>query len=97
VCIYRHPPVAGLIALGAYTDPLGQESERAKREMKTAKALTYTCYQMYAQTETGLGPEIVDGFIQKTVMLRGKKKELTHSHDFQPKTGGSHYLLRPEG
>ena len=36
----------GLLALGAYTDPLGFDSERAQRDMKTAKAITYTCYQM---------------------------------------------------
>ena len=37
----------GLLALGAYTDPNGIESERAQRDLKTARAVTYTCYQMY--------------------------------------------------
>lgn len=46
-----------LLALGAYTDPLEMESERAQRGLKTAKAITYTCYQMYARTETGISPE----------------------------------------
>ena len=36
----------GMLALGAYYDPRGMESERARRDMKTAKAITYTCYQM---------------------------------------------------
>jgi len=85
-----------LLALGAYTDPLGPESERAKRDMKTAKAITYTCYQMYAQTETGLGPEIAADFIARTVMLRGTTKVLTKNYDFRPKTDAAHYLLRPE-
>jgi len=34
------------LALGAYTDPRGLESERAQRDLATAKALTYTCYQV---------------------------------------------------
>lgn len=88
--------MGGLLALGAFTDPLGQNSERAKRDMRTAKAITYTCYQMYAQTETGLGPEIVGGFSSKTVMVHGNKRQLAKKHDFQPKGDASHYLLRPE-
>lgn len=39
-------PTIGLLALGAYTDPNGIESERAQRDLKTARAVTYTCYQM---------------------------------------------------
>jgi len=38
--------MGGLLALGAYTDPEGLNSERARRDLKTAKALTFTCYQM---------------------------------------------------
>lgn len=49
--------MGGLLALGAHTDPLGIHSERSMRDMKTAKALTYTCYQMYATNPTGLGLE----------------------------------------
>ena len=47
------------MALGAYTDPLGLNSDRSQRDLQTAKALTYTCYQMYARMPTGLAPEIV--------------------------------------
>ena len=36
----------GLLALGAHNDPLGADSERAQRDTRTAKALTYSCYQM---------------------------------------------------
>ena len=32
--------MGGLLALGAYTDPLGLESERAQRDLKTAKVRT---------------------------------------------------------
>jgi len=51
--------MGGLLALGAYTDPLGLDSPRAQRDLKTGKALTYTCYQMYARMETGISPEYV--------------------------------------
>eukprot|EP00752_Nemacystus_decipiens_P015936 g14242.t1 len=49
--------VAGTLALGAQTatDPV-----KAERDMKTAKALAYTCYQMYARQKTGLAPEMVN-------------------------------------
>jgi len=50
--------MAGTLALGAYTDPTGLESERAQRDLTTGKALAYTCYQMYARTKTGIGPEV---------------------------------------
>lgn len=78
--------MGGLLALGAFTDPKGFGSERAQRDLKTAKALAYTCYQMYAATETGLSPEVVR-------FPQGKNgiKEL------QPKSHrDSYYILRPE-
>lgn len=37
--------MGGTLALGAYTHPDGLESPKAQRDLKTAKALTYTCYQ----------------------------------------------------
>ena len=72
--------MAGSLALGAYTDPNGLQSERAQRDLKTAKALTYSCYQMYASTKTGLSPEIVDSWDQGP----------------DPDRGALHYILRPE-
>lgn len=45
------------------------------------KALTYTCYQMYARMKTGISPEFVQFYPNK---------------DFQPGRGAPHYLLRPE-
>ena len=54
--------MGGLLALGAYSDPEGLDSHRAQRDLKTGKALTYSCYQMYAATATGLSPEIVDNW-----------------------------------
>jgi len=51
--------MGGVLALGAYTDPNGLESDRAQRDLKTGKALTYTCYQMYSRMPTGLSPEFV--------------------------------------
>ncbi|GKY90786.1 hypothetical protein MPSEU_000051400 [Mayamaea pseudoterrestris] len=73
--------MGGALALGAYLDPRGIESERAQRDLTTAKALTYTCYQMYARMNTGIAPEYVQFYEHK---------------DFQIGRGAPHYLLRPE-
>lgn len=73
--------MGGLLALGAYTDPLGLDSERAQRDLRTGKALTYTCYQMYARMNTGISAEFVQFYPGK---------------DFQIGRGAPHYLLRPE-
>jgi len=51
--------MGGALALGAYTDPNGLDSPRAKRDLQTGKALAYTCYQMYTRTLTGISPEFV--------------------------------------
>jgi len=72
--------MGGLLALGAYTDPLGLDSDRAQRDLKTGKALTYTCYQMYARMKTGLAPEYI-------TFSKGK--------DFSP-GHVPYYILRPE-
>ena len=73
--------MGGLLALGAYTDPQGLDSERAQRDLRTAKALTYTCYQMYARMNTGISPEFI---------------QFSPGNDFQVGRGAPHYLLRPE-
>jgi hypothetical protein len=73
--------MGGSLALGAYTDPSGIDSSRAKRDLKTAKALTYTCYQMYARTKTGISPEFV--------IFRG-------DNDFEVPASAPFYILRPE-
>ena len=49
--------MGGSLALSAYTDPQGLNSPRAQRDLKAARAITYTCYQMYARTKSGLAPE----------------------------------------
>ena len=49
----------GLLALGAYTDPKGPTSKRAKRDLAVAKALMFTCREMYHRQATGLSPEYV--------------------------------------
>lgn len=46
--------VPGLLALGAYTKP---DSKNAKRDLKNAKALMYTFFQMYNTTASKLSPE----------------------------------------
>lgn len=73
--------MGGSLALSAYTDPSGIDSSRAKRDLKTAKALTYTCYQMYARTKTGISPEFV---------------KFTIGDDFEVPYNAPYYILRPE-
>lgn len=73
--------MGGLLALGAYTDPMGLASDRAQRDLTTAKALTYTCYQMYARMNTGISAEFI---------------QFTPGADFAIGRGAPHYLLRPE-
>ncbi|KAL7530357.1 hypothetical protein ACHAXR_009943 [Thalassiosira sp. AJA248-18] len=73
--------MGGALALGAYTDPLGLDSKRAQRDLKTAKALTYTCYQMYARTKTGIAPEFV---------------QFNGGDDMTVPRGAPFYILRPE-
>ena len=64
--------MAGSLALGAYTDPAGLDSVRAQRDLQTGKALAYTCYQMYAMTNTGLSPETVT--FGKDMQVKGKEE-----------------------
>ncbi|TFJ95782.1 transcriptional regulator [Platysternon megacephalum] len=54
--------------------------------MELAKALIETCYQMYAQVETGLSPEIVH------FNLHAQKDR----KDVEIKPADRHNLLRPE-
>eukprot|EP00978_Attheya_sp_CCMP212_P024916 scaffold79109_cov47-Attheya_sp.AAC.1 len=72
--------MGGSLVLGAYTDPLGLDSERAQRDLKVGKQLAYTCYQMYARTKTGISPEVVR----------------FGEHDFYTDHGVPYYILRPE-
>ncbi|GMI38044.1 hypothetical protein TeGR_g5298 [Tetraparma gracilis] len=51
--------MGGALALGAYTNPAGLQSPKAQRDLELAKAVTYTCYQMYARQATGIAPEFV--------------------------------------
>eukprot|EP00979_Chaetoceros_neogracilis_P004720 scaffold815_cov273-Chaetoceros_neogracile.AAC.26 len=73
--------MGGLLVLGAWSDPNGISTERAQRDLKTGKALAYTCYQMYASMPTGLSPDIVrfdDSGIrakQKSYLLRPETVE----------------------
>ena len=70
----------GLMALGAYTDPLGLSSDRAQRDLSIAKALMYTCRQMYHTTKSGISPEFVT----------------FSSSDMNTITSAPFYILRPE-
>ena len=73
----------GILALGAYTNPNGLDSEIAQRDLAVAKALMFTCYEMYHFTPTHISPEYVD------FPSRG-------SSDMSVPDGASFYILRPE-
>lgn len=73
--------LGGTLALGAYTDPQGLTSARAQRDLRTGKAMAYTCYQMYTRMMTGVAPEYV---------------EFTPGEDFKTGLNGRHSFLRPE-
>ncbi|KAI1231987.1 Endoplasmic reticulum mannosyl-oligosaccharide 1, partial [Lamprotornis superbus] len=69
----------GTLALGAHNG-------LAAEHMKLAETLIETCYQMYAQVETGLSPEIVHFNLHAQ---KGHK-------DVEIKPADRHNLLRPE-
>lgn len=52
--------VPGMLALGAYTAGGTPAEEKAVRDLINAKALTYTCWQMYERHATGIAPEYVE-------------------------------------
>ncbi|CAM9184066.1 unnamed protein product [Choristocarpus tenellus] len=78
--------VAGNLALGAFTtkDPL-----RAARDLKTGKALAYTCYQMYSRMPTGLPPETVEFHGDGEMRVLRK----AHFYVLRPETVESFFIL----
>ena len=71
----------GILALGAHTDPLGADSERAKRDIAVAKSLMYTCHEMYHSTKSGIAAEFYE-------FPKGKGIQVSPQAPF--------YILRPE-
>jgi len=71
----------GVLALGAHTDPLGPDSNRAKRDLAVAKSLMYTCREMYHQQRSGISPEYV---------------EFPEGRDMTVGATAPFYILRPE-
>ena len=71
----------GALALGAYTDPAGLDSPRAKRDLAVAKALMYTCREMYHRMRSGISPEYV---------------EFPPGQDMVVGSTAPFYILRPE-
>lgn len=68
--------MGGALAIGAYTDPQGLDSSRAQRDLKTAKALTYTCKSipfMYFNIPTSLQLFLYE--IKVTKCMPGVKQE----------------------
>lgn len=73
--------VPGMLALGAHSSA-GTGGEANKwRDLKNAKAIAYTCYQMYAKMATGIAPEYVE--------FRG-------GDDLMAAPRAPFYILRPE-
>ncbi|XP_028664662.2 mannosidase, alpha, class 1B, member 1b [Erpetoichthys calabaricus] len=79
------PKMDHLVCFLPGTLALGAHHGLAPDHMELAKALMETCYQMYAQTETGLSPEIVHFNL---FPRQGK--------DIEIKPADKHNLLRPE-
>lgn len=71
----------GILALGAYNDPTGVNSARAKRDLAVAKALMYTCREMYHRMASGISPEYV---------------EFPEGQDMVVGMSAPFYILRPE-
>lgn len=71
----------GLLTLGAYTNPEGLESKRSQRDIRVAKALMYTCREMYHRMATGISPEYV---------------EFPQDQDMIAASNAPFYILRPE-
>ncbi len=81
VCFY-----GGNLALGAtYLRKVAKYADKAEEILNLGEALTETCYQMYAQTATGLSPEIAYFNTHE-----GSQTDITI------KPADRHNLLRPE-
>ena len=52
--------VPGMLALGAYNAAGTAGEKRAVKDLAAAKALAYTCWQMYERQATGIGAEFVE-------------------------------------
>jgi hypothetical protein len=81
----------GMLALGATEGQLIDEARRntwttvRESDFRLAMEITRSCYETYKQTETGLGPEIVQF-----------NTDPKNSEDFTIKTNDAHNLQRPE-
>jgi hypothetical protein len=73
--------VPGMLALGAYHAAGTPGEARAEADLTAAKALAYTCWQMYERTATGIAPEFV---------------EFPGGADLKPADRAPFYILRPE-
>lgn len=84
--------MGGLLALGATEGKTLEEARKSsdwdsikEQDFLLAKEITHTCYRMYADTETGLAPEIV-------VFNTNENSKA----DFNIKPADTHNLQRPE-
>jgi mannosyl-oligosaccharide alpha-1,2-mannosidase len=73
--------VPGMLALGAFTAAGTGGEPKAMRDLQNAKALAYTCWQMYERQATGIAPEFV---------------EFPGGADLVAASRAPFYILRPE-
>jgi hypothetical protein len=73
--------VPGMLALGAYNAKGTPGEANAVRDLINAKALAYTCWQMYERQATGIAPEFV---------------EFPGGQDLVASQRAPFYILRPE-
>jgi len=73
--------VPGMLALGAFYSKGTPGESFAARDLLNAKAIMYTCWQMYERQATGIASEYVD---------------FPSGNDLQVPSGAPFYILRPE-
>lgn len=73
--------VPGMLALGAWTADGTKGQSHIQRDLQVAKAVAYTCYQMYARQATGIAPEFVEFRAGADIVVPGR---------------APFYILRPE-
>jgi mannosyl-oligosaccharide alpha-1,2-mannosidase len=73
--------VPGMLALGAWSATGQAGTERAQKDLQAAKAMAYTCFQMYDRQATGISPEFVEFRAGADIVVPGR---------------APFYILRPE-
>ncbi|CAM9257753.1 unnamed protein product [Choristocarpus tenellus] len=78
--------LAGSLALGSTTH---EDPEKAERDLRLAKALAFTCYNMYSRQKTGLAPEMVNFRDGQDMVVPGN----AGYYKLRPETAESLFIL----